>query len=560
MTSSKFSVVHDFRVFMLKAAACSSRLKDYSQAGKIYRWLLDNNRAIVRDLKQADLSEVPDLAWLTKRQCEPIPPRDLLVLRVLLFARKPSDNAMHLVIQSVAKSDLLDYGTSLLECVRLSLRHRLMWQCYLAALNSGVRLDAFQLIAELERRFSFEYAFRLMGAFAILDHSTQLAVAQRVAEQCRSSLLPANQRCSLLVSLANQLLLSGQIRKLSRFISANYGSDCEKLGPFLHLAAGRPIAALICYRKQFFDSVSQFLCSNTSSWSSDKVILPYGSLAGQLQESFFWILSTKETSLWPVLCDERLRPIIQRSIPHARVLTHRAGKALTSEPESYSDVPIHLRRVLDNQAYQALRGHRAYIFDYEKLMQTPLAQAQRRCGWLSPSTHLAAIFRDKLQQYNKPTIGFALGSVHKSPLRDRFEIDEALFCGLLLDSQECWVNLDPNLSVLECQRYAQRTGASVVHPGIDLFEDIDGVMALISVLDLVLVPHNNLAEMACALGKRGVVLSPTGICSAWMAPNFQGYLFSANLEFLALSDTLESSLFRIRQALADGLKASRRLN
>ncbi len=156
--------------------------------------------------------------------------------------------------------------------------------------------------------------------------------------------------------------------------------------------------------------------------------------------------------------------------------------------------------------------------------QIPLANLGRwlRPAWSSfPARHAylaadrerAAQFGQELrQQHGKPVIGLSWKS-RGLPFKSLRLPD---FAPLLAAHDATFVGLQYGDTAAERRELAARAGKPVLHlPGLDLFDDLDGVAALVHACDLVITSSNVVAHFAGALGKPVWILLPAGEGLLW---------------------------------------------
>ena len=193
--------------------------------------------------------------------------------------------------------------------------------------------------------------------------------------------------------------------------------------------------------------------------------------------------------------DRRLHPVFARAFPDVALLD-RAAQA----------DPI-------NEGFDA----QAPIADLGGILNVTAARlAERRYPFLAADRQR----RDALQEANpiltrKPVCGIAWKSANK-----QFGAEKSIalsdLAPLLKSTGISFVNLqygDVSADIAEAQSLL---GASVHQlAGLDVFADIDGLLAAIDACDVVLTTSNLTAHLAGALGKPAAVLVPSGSGRIW---------------------------------------------
>lgn len=193
-----------------------------------------------------------------------------------------------------------------------------------------------------------------------------------------------------------------------------------------------------------------------------------------------------------VVADRRLHAIYRRSFPQIAVIAEDAPRDSSFAAQaSMGDLGALLR--VDAQAMAARR--------------MPFLSADpERCG---------ALRRDNDFLVQRPVCGLSWKSANK-----RFGAEKSLrlmdLAPLLTTPGISFVNLQYGDVAEEIAEVRAALGVSVHQvPGLDVYNDIDGLLALVAVCDTVLTTSNVTAHLAGALAKRAVVMVPTGKGCLW---------------------------------------------
>jgi len=193
--------------------------------------------------------------------------------------------------------------------------------------------------------------------------------------------------------------------------------------------------------------------------------------------------------------DMRLHPIYARSFPNLQLIDRKLTK--TQLPEGYSaQAPIgnlgHLLRV--NEDILKTRKYPYLIADPHRKSQlrTTYYPSRERCvcgiAWKSGN-----------KEFGGPR---SIDLVDLAPLWACPEME--------------FVNLQYGDVASEIALVRQRFGREMgVVPEVDVFNDIDGLLALIDMCDVVFTIDNVTAHLAGAIGKKSVVLVPLGSGRYW---------------------------------------------
>lgn len=225
------------------------------------------------------------------------------------------------------------------------------------------------------------------------------------------------------------------------------------------------------------------------------------------------IANDRDFGKFSIACDPRLLMIMQRSfpdlhfVPVARVLRHGILRDITL----YSRLPASdLRHVLDNV------GHEHLIKSDRVILTVDLLAKYRRDyrdfhgnKYLVVDPERATEFRHRLPKGRllvginwRSSVATFSRNLHYLTIEELapiFDIDGVQFVNLQYD--EC----GDELSWVE-ERFP---GKLINFPDLNQFDDIDGVAALMSELDIVVAPATTVAELAGACGVNTWLLSNT---------------------------------------------------
>lgn len=192
--------------------------------------------------------------------------------------------------------------------------------------------------------------------------------------------------------------------------------------------------------------------------------------------------------------DKRLHPVLERSFPGLRLIDSQATR--TSLPDGFAaQAPVgDLGRIL--MADAELLARRRYPF----ISASRERRDQLRSQLMVPEGHLIC------------GLSWRSGNAKVGAQRSLRLAD---LSPVLLVPGVTFVNLQyGDVSDIEVVR--QRLGVNVVQaPGLDVFSDIDGLLALIDACDLVVTIDNLTAHLAGAIGKPAAVLVPRGGARHW---------------------------------------------
>lgn len=197
-----------------------------------------------------------------------------------------------------------------------------------------------------------------------------------------------------------------------------------------------------------------------------------------------------------IAVDKRLHGLYARSFPHVHLVDRKRIKLEIEEPQYDGHLPL---------------GDLAYFLDLDE----PRIRESRR-PFLVPDPRLKnSVSETALFQQNKIVCGVSWrSSSGKDGAASSLEL--ASLVEALETPGIAFVNLQYGEVSDEIQALRDHTGI-VVHqlPDIDLFQDIESLVALISACSAVISIGNVTAHLAGAIGKQGAVLCPFGSSRPW---------------------------------------------
>jgi len=214
--------------------------------------------------------------------------------------------------------------------------------------------------------------------------------------------------------------------------------------------------------------------------------------------------------------DNRLHPAFQRSLPGIR-LVDSVTTRMSISGDFAAQAPIgDLAHLLKADAERLSQRRYPYLFAGDERREqvasnTPVARGNIICGlsWRSGNKKVGAE-----------------RSLQLLDLAQVLAIPGVSFVNLQ------YGDVSPDIEAVK-----QRLGVDIVRTeGLDVFGDIDGLLALIDVCDVVITIDNLTAHLAGALGKRAAVLIPRGGAQHWYWGNAPESFWYPSLDLLFQSD------------------------
>lgn len=194
--------------------------------------------------------------------------------------------------------------------------------------------------------------------------------------------------------------------------------------------------------------------------------------------------------------DARLVPVIQRSMPTVRVISHSQEQDMLARGEFDAQAPTgSLGRLLGIDE-SSLKNK---SFPYLKACPSRVKTIRERLDGLGSGLVCGLSWRSK----NK------LIGLGKS-------ISLNQWSSLMSASGWSFVNLQYGDVSAELAESQKNTGVSIEHiEGLDLHNDIEGLLALVEACDCIITSSNVTAHLAGAIGKKALVLVPHGKSKIW---------------------------------------------
>jgi len=261
-----------------------------------------------------------------------------------------------------------------------------------------------------------------------------------------------------------------------------------------------------------------------------EVLTPEKDICGEAFNSLFYPELYKEKGDYIVICDERLFTILQRTFSFIKFIPKTPRYLQYSNVSNFNSINYGLRDFLDNQSFQKTKGSDFFTIDYEGLYKRDLTQQGRCRGWLKTDDSLKNYWRAQFGSSQK-LIGISANSTLRSRIRDMHMIGMEFWGGIFNLPNCVFINLNASLSDTEINHYRNEFGIKLINPEIDLFNDFDNLLAIMSILDFSIVPANNLMDFSAAVGINTVVFSPSNIMKTW-AVHHDRYIFSDKVKFI----------------------------
>jgi hypothetical protein len=321
---------------------------------------------------------------------------------------------------------------------------------------------------------------------------------------------------------------SGEKEKLQQ-LDKLFKIDSTSWEIYMSFGKGKILEAMN-YRGETIKST--FLRFYPYKLGGDKEILtPEKDICGEAFNPLFYSALSKSKSDITIICDNRLYTILLKTFPYIHFIPKTPRYIQKTNTENFDQIHnYNLRDFLDNHSFKQSKGSNFFTLDYTTLYEHEETKLGRRNGWFNIDEDLKSLWKNKLGS-SKKLIGISGNSTLRSRIRDMHMISmdhwEEIF-----NLPNCkFVNLNASLEEEDIKEYSKKFNIEFINPNIDLFNDFDNLLAIMSILDFAIVPANNLMDFASSVGTDAIVFSPSNIMKTWATKN-QRYIFSDNVKFI----------------------------
>jgi hypothetical protein len=216
-----------------------------------------------------------------------------------------------------------------------------------------------------------------------------------------------------------------------------------------------------------------------------------------------------------LISDERLHPLLARSLPHIKLLDRKVLKSFIEKNTFDAHIPIgDLGRLLSIDKNKLQLNAKPYLKPNLKLQE----EYDHYFSDLKPSVICGIAWRSKNEVFGSDK---SLSLLKLAPL---FNLKNIKF-----------VNLQYGDVSKEVEDVQMALGTTIhINPNLDATNDIDGLVSQINMCDMVVTTSNVTAHLAGAVGKKGVVLLPYSRGKLWYWHDGQGSsLWYPSLQLIA---------------------------
>lgn len=247
-----------------------------------------------------------------------------------------------------------------------------------------------------------------------------------------------------------------------------------------------------------------------------------------------------------VVCDIRLKEIFEYNFINLRFI------GLDKNIARESSLPDSQKMVVNRDVIEAARDLDVVsVIPVERyFLKTGFFERLRaQKGWLEVPKDNRSVF-PSLPKDNIFYVGLSIGSGYVNFERSIYMLDhkDLSFSTLVNQYSIVFVNLDYNLTPEDIECIDSTLPYKLIHPGIDLKDDLTGLLGLLDSLDHIVCTPNSIMDMAASLGKATYVIDFTSQMVEWESVD-KTYLFSSNVKFIRTPSLDESPKERVVDTL-----------
>jgi len=377
--------------------------------------------------------------------------------------------------------------------------------------NMGVALNATKRYSEAIGHFDESIKNNPANAFAHNNRGLALAELKRFEE----ALMSYEKAIHLEPSIADfHCNRADALKEVARFDEALVSYDrAISLTPshakalynkgFLLLSLGKLREGFKLYaaRRELGDATASTLTTSLPRWDGSTrtgriLIWAEQGIGDEVFYSSMLPLITGRTVDLTVSADKRLHAVYLRSFPGIKLIDRNTQEQLDLRNYDAQTSLVNLPAALRMELHELT--------------------AQRRVPFFKPDiTQKEAIAANGGFLRGAPVCGISWRSANKA-FGTKKSVKLADLAPLISSPDITFVNLQYGEVAGEIEEVRQKLGASIhLVDGLDPFNDIDGLLALIDNCDIVFTTSNVTAHLAGSIGKKAVVLVPSGEARIW---------------------------------------------
>jgi hypothetical protein len=335
--------------------------------------------------------------------------------------------------------------------------------------------------------------------------------------------------------IASHYYKTGNLKKLRDLCSTiNYPNHDWKM--YLAFSQGHVTKALNERSGMLLNSLLSFHDKKNNS-STFKTLTPEKDICGEAFNSMYYEVLNKDIPNLSITCDERLHNILSNNFKDVIFIPKTPPYRQKTNPEKFNKIHYYLRRYLDNSSYENTIKNEFITLDYSKYSEHKKIKLNRQKGWLKPSRKLQDLWKERLttEEKNK-VIVISSNSTFSSKARNIHMVGLEYWEKIFQIENCIFININAAVSRTQCTKLEKEHNIKIFTPDINLFDDFDNLLAIMSISDYAILPANNLMDFAATVGLKTIVFSPTNIMKSWTYKEENTYIFSDNVQFIFSED------------------------
>jgi len=416
--------------------------------------------------------------------------------------------------------------------INMSYHAALLVSAMLSEKGADVHLDWNEVYKQANKYTFKQLEHFITAAFVNLDTENFKLITNFFLKKIKKTTRLGLKEPDVLI-LANYLYKAGDKATLMLLLDG-YRTNNYRLAMY-HAFAMNNLTKGLVYRSAWLkEAFLKFYSTTADNNNKNKAILyPEKDLCGDVFSSFYFKEAIHWLPAFSMICDERLLRIYQRTYPEIHFIPKSPPKIRNNISNMRFMIPTDLLKFIDLHAYEQSQGAQFFNFDIENYISSIACQQNLESGWLRVDEALVKKWENILHTFDAQYfVGVAASSTHSTPDRDVYTISFDHWQPIFDLERIVFINLNPAMNSKDCRALEEKFNIRFVSLELDLFNDFENLLALMSCLDFAILPANNLMDFAAAIGLKTYIFSPTNIMKNWVLPDTSNYVFSKKIKFI----------------------------
>ena len=338
-------------------------------------------------------------------------------------------------------------------------------------------------------------------------------------------------------------------RKKINHLSQRTSFNDETWNLAITFGKGDPLNGLT-HRANILTSSFLRFYKNQSDPNGLRTLFPEKDLCGDIFLPFFFESEYSKNGFFRVICDKRLHSILSRSFPTIQFLPKTPRRQKESNLSAFEGLPTGLDQFIDTNTNNKIRNSNFFNITANQYFHDEACQRNRLHGWLKPDNQKAQYWRNFFKkEKGRRLVGFSASTTLHSPSRNKYMVDLEHWGSIFKIPNTTFINLNSHLTKSDLDYINNKFGIEVLTiESVDLYNDFESLLALMSALDFAIIPSNNMMDLAAALALDSLVFSPTNIMSNWVPKGHSNYIFSSHTKFITPINSRENHKSMVARA------------